>query len=221
MLSWTGSQNEPPDIIIKGGEAVEVKNIQSNHPRLQLNSSLPKQKIHSSNERVHNDAKTGWEEKDLVYIVGSKVKGGSVGFIWVFFGDCWCASKEVYQSLDEQIGQGMKRVEENPLFAELQETNEVGRFNNVDKHSRSHLRVRGMWTMEHPGKYFGGFIDSYKKLYTDKTPCFFVAKKEKYTSWSEEKRSDFESHPNINLTEAEVPDPDGDEMIRVIIVDVI
>lgn len=26
-LSWTGSQNEPPDIIIRDGDAVEVKNV--------------------------------------------------------------------------------------------------------------------------------------------------------------------------------------------------
>lgn len=162
-----------------------------------MNSSLPKQKISSSNERVHNDAKTGWKEKDLVYIIGSEVKGGSFGFIWIFFGDCLCASKEVYESLDKKIGAGMQKVEDESPFAELQDTNEVGRFNNIDRHGRSHLRVRGMWTLEHPSKVFSEKIDSYKQKYEEKQPCFFVLRKEKYTSWELSKRQKVEA-PKYN-----------------------
>lgn len=37
-FSWLGSKNNPPDIIIKGGDAIEVKKIQSAGSSLALNN---------------------------------------------------------------------------------------------------------------------------------------------------------------------------------------
>ena len=42
-FSWLGSQNNPPDIMIKGGDAIEVKKTQSANSSLALNSSYPKE----------------------------------------------------------------------------------------------------------------------------------------------------------------------------------
>ena len=41
-FSWLGSQNNPPDIMINGGDAIEVKKTQSANSSLALNSSYPK-----------------------------------------------------------------------------------------------------------------------------------------------------------------------------------
>ena len=38
-FSWLGSQNNPPDIMIRGGDAIEVKKTQTPFPDLALNSS--------------------------------------------------------------------------------------------------------------------------------------------------------------------------------------
>jgi len=47
-FSWLGSQNNPPDIMIKGGDAIEVKKTQSANSGLALNSSYPKSDIYSN-----------------------------------------------------------------------------------------------------------------------------------------------------------------------------
>ena len=44
-FSWLGNQNHPPDIMIKGGDAIEVKKTQSARSDLALNSSYPKPNI--------------------------------------------------------------------------------------------------------------------------------------------------------------------------------
>lgn len=41
VFSWLGNQNHPPDIMIRGGDAIEVKKTQSANSDLALNSSYP------------------------------------------------------------------------------------------------------------------------------------------------------------------------------------
>jgi len=46
-FSYTGNQNNPPDIILKNGDAIEVKKIESLKANIALNSSYPKSKLYS------------------------------------------------------------------------------------------------------------------------------------------------------------------------------
>ena len=45
VFSYLGNQNNPPDMIIKNGDAFEVKKIESPKSSLALNSSPPKDKL--------------------------------------------------------------------------------------------------------------------------------------------------------------------------------
>ncbi|MEC4893935.1 MAG: NgoPII family restriction endonuclease [Oscillatoria sp. PMC 1051.18] len=47
IFSWQGNQNNPPDLILTNGDAVEVKKIQLLRSRIALNSSYPKAKLSS------------------------------------------------------------------------------------------------------------------------------------------------------------------------------
>ncbi len=71
-FSWLGVQNHPPDIMIKGGDAIEVKKIQSAKSDLALNSSYPKSNISSSSPMITEECRNceDWKEKDLIYCVG-------------------------------------------------------------------------------------------------------------------------------------------------------
>lgn len=42
MLSHQGNKNHPPNFIIRGGDAIEVKKIESKNRNIALNSSFPK-----------------------------------------------------------------------------------------------------------------------------------------------------------------------------------
>ena len=46
VFSYLGNQNNPPDIIVRGGDAIEVKKIQSIGSAIPLNSSYPKHKLY-------------------------------------------------------------------------------------------------------------------------------------------------------------------------------
>ena len=45
-FAYLGNQNNPPDAILRGGDAIEVKKIESPTSALALNSSYPKAKIY-------------------------------------------------------------------------------------------------------------------------------------------------------------------------------
>ena len=72
IFSWLGNQNHPPDIMIRGGDAIEVKKTQSANSDLALNSSYPKSNMQSSNPMITQECRycEEWVEKDLIYCVG-------------------------------------------------------------------------------------------------------------------------------------------------------
>ena len=56
VFSWTGAQNHPPDLMIRGGDAIEVKKSASLAPTsFQLNSSPPRQKMSSKDPMILSD----------------------------------------------------------------------------------------------------------------------------------------------------------------------
>ena len=75
-FSYLGNQNNPPDIIIKGGDAIEVKkHIGARAGGLALNSSYPKDFLYSDSPMITAACREceEWTKKDIVYVVGSIV----------------------------------------------------------------------------------------------------------------------------------------------------
>src|SRR3989344_4112143 len=56
-FSWLGNQNHPPDLIIKGSDAFEIKKIENFGSSLALNSSPPKNKLRSNDGRITADCR--------------------------------------------------------------------------------------------------------------------------------------------------------------------
>jgi hypothetical protein len=72
VFSYLGNQNNPPDCIIRGGDAIEIKKIESKSSALALNSSYPKAKIFSTSKMITNACREceEWKEKDIIYAIG-------------------------------------------------------------------------------------------------------------------------------------------------------
>ncbi len=51
-FSYQGNQNNPPDLILKNSDAIEVKKIQTRTSAIALNSSYPKAKLYASNPMI-------------------------------------------------------------------------------------------------------------------------------------------------------------------------
>ena len=72
-FSYLGNQNNPPDIMLTNGDAIEVKKIENIGSQIALNSSFPKDKLYSDNLMITQECRDceDWKEKDLIYIIGA------------------------------------------------------------------------------------------------------------------------------------------------------
>lgn len=153
VFSYLGNQNNPPDAMLRGGDAVEVKKIESNNSSLALNSSYPKAKLFSDSPMINAACRTceKWSVKDMIYTVGIVPNGsGVLSSLAMVYGDDYCADKTVYEKIKTTIKNGVQSIP-NVEFAE---TNELGRVNRVDPLGITYLRVRGMWGIENPFTVF-------------------------------------------------------------------
>lgn len=177
VFSYLGNQNNPPDSMLCGGDAIEVKKIEANDSPLALNSSYPKAKLYADNPMIKTACRTceDWTVKDMVYAVGvvgdSNIK--SLAFV---YGDDYCAEKDVYEQIKTVIKNGVESIS----GVEFSETKELGRVNRVDPLGITYLRVRGMWGIENP---FSVFNYIYKRDYSKKFNFMAIINNEKYYSF--------------------------------------
>jgi signal peptidase I len=162
VFSWTGNQNHPPDFMLIGGDAVEVKKMNSRFGDLALNSSYPKAKLLATSNMIADGCRTCevWEVKDLIYCVGHTLDT-QIKSIWFVYGDIYAASDDIYLRIKNTITEGINQIPN----IELSETNELGRVNKVDPLGITNLRVRGMWAIQNPRKVFEYLIP--KSNYTN------------------------------------------------------
>ena len=193
-FSYLGNASNPPDIIIRGGDAIEVKKIEG-FSSLALNSSHPKQKIHSDSTMITNACKHceddigGWTEKDLIYFVGN-VNKNKLKCLTIVYGDCYSATDEIYSRIKSKIKTGVEEI--NGI--EFIHTNEIGKLKKVDPLGITDLRIRGMWHIENPRKVFNYVMDKYYNE-NNEMNVFLIMKKEKYNSFDKVDRDLIENNP--------------------------
>ena len=153
VFSCTGNQNNPPDFMIKGGDAVEVKKIESPNSSLALNSSYPKHKLYSDSPMITKACREceEWNVKDIIYAVGVVGKDKkTLNSLALVYGEDYAASQEVYEKTRAKIKSGITLIPD----IEFEETKELGRVNRVDPLGITYLRIRGMWGIENPFRAF-------------------------------------------------------------------
>ena len=204
-FSWLGTQNNPPDIMIRGGDAIEVKKTQSPFSNLALNSSYPKAVLRSDSSMITSECRDceTWEEKPLIYCVGhtsdSKLKS-----LWLIYGDLYAAKQETYERIKTTISAGIKEITD-VVFSE---TKELGRVNKVDPLGITSLRIRGMWQIDNPRKVFD-------YLHTmDTTKNFELVSIIPLKKWNEfnetsRKRISQLNAPSFSITVTKVKDPNN------------
>ena len=151
-FSYLGNDTNPPDAMIRGGSALEVKKIQSRNSQLQLNSSNPKSKLYADNPRITRSAVKAeeWAEKDFVYAVGLVLKNKYLRELALIDASVYCADTEVYTTVFEKIKSGLASIPNT----EFSETKELGRLNRVDPLGITNFRIRGMWLLDNPFTVF-------------------------------------------------------------------
>ncbi|RZG77459.1 NgoPII family restriction endonuclease [Acinetobacter sp. WCHAc060025] len=209
VFSYLGSKNHPPDLVLKKGDAIEVKKVQGKIPKdensqkkrlkkpksdtkanpLQLNSSAPKQFLLRNDPLIKEECRNCEEDGDLpleeqwqqkdMLYIIGTVKGKQLCSLWFVYGECYAASAETYSSIKSTITEAIES-----LGIDLAPTREIARINNVDPLNITDLRVRGMWLIDQPITVF-----EYLELNT-KSPFFahLIVSKKKFDTFPEEDR---------------------------------
>lgn len=203
-FSWLGSQNNPPDIMIKGGDAIEVKKTQSANSNIALNSSYPKSDLRQTSPMLTTECKSceEWTIKDLLYCVGH-TSDSSLNSLWMVYGSIYAAKHETYQIIKTTISEGIKEIP-GVVFSE---TKELGRVNQVDPLGITNLRIRGMWQIENPRKVF-----NYLHEPTDKEfELICIIPTEKYNSFPQNSRTRIEgiTEDGFSIEDKKVKDPNN------------
>lgn len=150
-FSYIGNNSNPPDAMLKNGDAMEIKKIESDNSALALNSSYPKSKLKANSSMISMACRNAekWDEKDLIYIVGV-VKSEKLKSLAFVYGMDYCADEECYLRIKNTIKDGVENIQ----GIEFTETRELGHINKVDPLGITYMRVRGMWGIENPWKVF-------------------------------------------------------------------
>ena len=197
IYSYQGNKNNPPDLMLKNSDAIEIKKLESKNSAIALNSSYPKAKLYANSPMITNACKVceEWDVKDMLYAVGY-TNQSILKSLWLVYGDCFCANKETYERIKDTISSGINTIPN----VEFTETKELGKVKKVDPLGITDLRIRGMWHIDNPNKTFN-YIYTYDDTKEFQLIC--LMKKDKYDSLLD---NDKEAIKNINNDNVEVKD---------------
>jgi hypothetical protein len=203
-FSYEGSKRTPPDLMLIGGDALEVKKIETLSTELQLNSSHPKAKLFSNSTLINNHCRNCevWETRDFIYIVGHLPKSNYLSSIWFIHGEIYAADESVYIDLKNSVSELL----ENSNDLSFSPTNEIGRINAVDPLKITNLRVRGMWLLQSPYRAFD-YVHEYDKKV--KFQSITILTTSKYLKYPAESRLKIENDENIIVKDIKVKNPNN------------
>lgn len=196
VYSYSGNKNNPPDLILQNSDAIEIKKLESYNTAIALNSSYPKAKLFSTSTMITTACRTceAWSEKDMLYAIGNVPKTtNQLKSLWLVYGDCFCADKEVYERIQQTISNGITSIPN----VEFTQTNELGKVKKVDPLGVTDLRIRGMWHIENPTKIFN-YLYSYDETASFQLIC--LMKKEKYEALPFTDRNAIENLNSLHVT---------------------
>ena len=205
VFSYLGNNSNPPDAMLKGGDAIEVKKIESDTVALALNSSYPKHTLLSTSPMISTACKEAeiWREKDIIYAVGV-VKENKLKHFSMVYGLDYCASEECYSRIKRKIKEGVESIP----GVEFSPSKELGHINKVDPLGITYMRVRGMWGIENPWKVFN-YV--YTRDFSKEFTFMCIINDSKWNSF--ENTGDLirlaRNVPSLSIQNVEVKNPDN------------
>ncbi len=205
VFSYLGNNSNPPDAMLKNGDAIEVKKIESDNSALALNSSYPKHKLLASNHMISAACKKAenWIEKDIIYFVGV-VKQNKLKHICMVYGADYCAADDSYKCIKNTIKNGVEAIP----GVEFAETKELGHINKVDPLGITYMRVRGMWGIENPWKVFD-YV--FKRDFSKDFTFMCIINDTKWNTFcNRDKLIDLANfEPNLNIKDVKIKNPNN------------
>ena len=210
VFSYLGNQNNPPDSMLLGGDAIEVKKIESDNSSLALNSSCPKAKLDVDNPMIKQACRDceSWETKDMIYAVGI-VSENDLKALTFVYGDDYCAEKDTYEQIKTAIKTGVESIS----GVEFSNTKELGRVNRVDPLGVTYLRVRGMWGIENP---FNVFDYVFRRNNNKSFNFMCIINSEKYNSFDNRQELEklCDKVESLDIKDVKIKNPNNPAQLR-------
>ena len=212
VFSYGGGKNNPPDAIIRYGDAIEVKKVES-IGGIPLNSSYPKSMLYKDDPRIssfcRNIENGEWSAKDIIYAIGCLEKRALKSLVLVY-GSIYCAEKEYYEKVFNEIKDSILSAN-----FELEETNELAHINAVDPLGITYFRARSLWGISHPFKVY-----DYIHHYTNKNifEMMAIIPTNKFNTFvNQDKLIELSQKDNrLNIVDAKVKNPNNTaELVNV------
>jgi hypothetical protein len=209
-FSWQGNQANPPDLTVwgrYGGDAFEIKKIKTAMTDIELNSSYPRDYLHSEDKMLAQGCRAAerWSKKEMFYVVG-QVPGAKIKCLTIVHGACYAASRETYEKIGGLVRAGLK----GSLHGiELAATRELGRINGVDPLRITDLRIRGMWMIRNPLVAFKEFFGYGKAAQGREFSLFAIVSSAKYAKFSSASRRKVEHESALKIKDIKVTDPNN------------
>ena len=202
-FSYVGNNSNPPDAMLRGGDAIEIKKTEDIGASLALNSSYPRSKLRNIDPMISTACRLAenWTSKDVIYAVGY-VHDNQLKHLSMVYGHNYCASEECYKRIRTKIINGVQAIP-NVEFAE---TNELGRVNRVDPLGITYLRVRGMWGIENPSKVFR-YV--YERDVTKTFTFMCIIDDDKWNSFNNINLITGLNNPNLAIQGVRIKDPNN------------
>jgi len=189
ILSWCGSLNRPPDVIIKSGVGVEVKQLGLELQDLQFNSSLPKRNITSFDPMLSLECRAcelqPWK-KEMFYAIGHVAKK-QIHTLCIIDGALIANTYKVYQKMLSAIKTALANTDNTHLVS--LKTNELGKFRSRDSLGNLIIRNRSMNQLEHPLRLYSDYLPINFKLLKG----IFLCSKVRYDAIPESQRQHIET----------------------------
>lgn len=199
VFSYSGNANNPPDLMLRNGDAIEVKKIESLGASIALNSSYPKSKLFRDSPLITSHCRNceDWQEKDLIYAVGV-AENKKLKLLWLIHGDYYAADREIYERITNTISSGINTIP----GVEFSKIKELGRVNKVDPLNITYLRIRGMWGIQNPLSVFNYVKLGYQQ--NAKFQMIAIMRKSKYISLPLKDKNEIEAMLSSNLSMIDV-----------------
>ena len=213
-FSDTGQKNNPPDAMIKRGDAMEIKKHEgAGTANIALNTSPPRTILTDKDKNIaketQNCEKKPWK-RDYLYIIGNQ-KSGRLEKLTLCYGDCFVSSNDPYRKIFDKIKKIILKGDIGK--AEFNPSKEFGRISKIDPQDFTKLRIRSMFELENPSKIFSNEIN-WKK--NEKLVISLIMRKRKFLSFPKKDRDSLESFQIENF-KGKNPDSPQTEMDLVLI----
>ncbi len=209
VFSYLGNNSNPPDAMLRGDDAIEIKKLETNSKEIALNSSYPKHTLKSNSTMISSacrNAEEDWTEKDIIYAVGVVRQNVLVNLCFVYGLD-YCASDECYSRIRQTIKEGVENIQ----GIEFSETNDLGKIHKVDPLGITYLRVRGMWGIVNPWSVFS-YVCS--RNATKKFNFMCLINKEKWETFDNKSLLTNLQKTGLSISDVRIKNPDNPAVLQ-------